>query len=381
MDTLRALRVLGLPLSANAEDIGNAWRDLAKVWHPDRFPHDARLRQKAGNNLQRINEAHEVLRDYDPTQTPRLASRVRESVAIILGMGELGDPAPYSHPVRPPPELPREPSAPIGARRSWPVLGLGIRREGSGTSHHHAHHAPWRGWLLALLIVIVLAMAVVSLLQSQQPDPTARSMVDEINRLRTDPAGYAALLEQTLPLYAGTELRRPGRITIRTSEGATAVREAIAALRAQAPLAALELSDGLSRAAADHVQGQGPAGATGHDGSDGSSMRSRIERYGQWGGGISENIDYGSAEAREVVMSLVVDDGVTSRGHRRNLLDPGIRLAGAACGSHQRYRTMCVVDHAGSFTPNAAVQAGAGSAPPGGGKPRRAPPSGMPRPR
>jgi len=344
MDTLRALRILGLPPSATAAEIKDSWRDLAKVWHPDRFVHDERLRRKAGDNLQRINEAHEALRDYDPAKTPRLASRVRESVAIILGMGELGDPPPA-----PTAALPfAAPSGPIGLRRSLRVLGLGLRRSTGEAGTRRRGSATW---LVVLVSVVALVLAVVSLLRSQQPEMTGRDVVAEINRLRTDPAGYAAMLEQTLPLYAGSELRRPGQITIRTNEGAGAVREAMAALRARAPLAPLEYSEGLSRAAADHVRDQGPGGATGHDGSDGSSMRTRIERYGQWGGGISENIDYGSLSAREVVMSLVVDDGVSSRGHRRNLLDPDIRVAGAACGPHRRYRTMCVMDHAGSFVP------------------------------
>src|SRR5438067_1766673 len=98
MDHLRALRILGLPPGSSKDEIQGAWRDLAKVWHPDRFPHDERLRQKAGENLGRINEAHEVLRDYDPASTPRMAVRVRESVAIILGMGELGEPPPGTDP-------------------------------------------------------------------------------------------------------------------------------------------------------------------------------------------------------------------------------------------------------------------------------------------
>jgi uncharacterized protein YkwD len=347
MDTLRALRVLGLAPSASTEEIKSAWRDLTKVWHPDRFPHDERLQQKAGENLQRINEAHEALRNYDPAKTPKLAARMRESVAIILGMGELGDPPPPS--ARAAPEQPLTPSAPIGLRHSLRVLGLGNRRVSgeAGTRHRSSP-----GWLIVLVILVALALAVVSLLRSQQPDPQGRAIVDEINRLRTDPAGYAAILEQILPLYAGNDLQRPGQITIRTNEGAAGVREAIAALRAQAPLGPLGYSEGLTRAAADLVRDQGPSGATGHVGSDGSTMSARIERYGQWGGGISENIDYGSTTAREVVTSLVVDDGVSSRGHRRNLLDPAIRFAGAACGPHQRYQTMCVMDHAGSFTPS-----------------------------
>ena len=37
------LRVLGLAPGASAQEIKAAYRDLAKVWHPDRFAHDPRL--------------------------------------------------------------------------------------------------------------------------------------------------------------------------------------------------------------------------------------------------------------------------------------------------------------------------------------------------
>jgi len=362
MDTLRALRVLGLPPSATAEDIGNAWRDLAKVWHPDRFPQDERLQRKAGDNLKRINEAREVLRNYDPTATPKLAARVRESVAIILGMGELGDPPPPVAAAGPP----FTPTAPIGARRSRRILGVGILRPTGEAGTRRRRDS--RTWPIVIAVVVVLVLAIVSLLRSQQPAVSGRALVAEMNLLRTTPAAYITILEQTLPLYDGNDLTRPGRITLRTNEGPAAVREAIAALRFQAPLAPLTWSDGLARAAADMVASQGPTGATGHVGADGSSMNSRIERQGQWSGSISENIDYASISAREVIVSLLVDDGVSGRGHRRNLLDPTIRFAGAACGPHLSYRTMCVMDHAGSFTAAAS-------------KPARTPPSGLPRPR
>jgi hypothetical protein len=38
-----------------------AHRDLAKVWHPDRFVHDPRLQEKAQEKLKEINEAYELL--------------------------------------------------------------------------------------------------------------------------------------------------------------------------------------------------------------------------------------------------------------------------------------------------------------------------------
>jgi len=58
---------------------------------------------------------------------------------------------------------------------------------------------------------------------------------------------------------------------------------------------------------------------SGHTGSDGSSMSGRLERYGDWNGKIGENCDFGNSTGRDIVISLIVDDGVSNRGHRNNL--------------------------------------------------------------
>ena len=157
MDYLRALRVLGLPPGASSEDIHAAWRDLAKVWHPDRFTHDERLRQKAGENLSRINQAYDTLEDYDPAKTPGVASRVRESVAIILGLGELGEPPPPAPGVEPVVVQPAIPRGPIGLRQSLRVLGLGRQRM---TGEAGTRHTSRRGVLVltAGLVIAVLLL-------------------------------------------------------------------------------------------------------------------------------------------------------------------------------------------------------------------------------
>lgn len=64
IDPAQAYRLLGLAPGASLDDVKTAYRDLAQVWHPDRFPDNARLREKAEVNLRRINEAYTVLRDY-----------------------------------------------------------------------------------------------------------------------------------------------------------------------------------------------------------------------------------------------------------------------------------------------------------------------------
>jgi hypothetical protein len=53
--------VLGVVEGASAQELKTAYRDLAKVWHPDRFTHDPRLQQKAQEKLKEINEAYEQL--------------------------------------------------------------------------------------------------------------------------------------------------------------------------------------------------------------------------------------------------------------------------------------------------------------------------------
>lgn len=62
MFTYEALDVLELRPGATANEIKEAYRDMVKVWHPDRFGNDPRLRQRAERQLKLINEAYRVLR-------------------------------------------------------------------------------------------------------------------------------------------------------------------------------------------------------------------------------------------------------------------------------------------------------------------------------
>lgn len=53
--------LLGVAPGTSGQELKDAYRDLAKVWHPDRFSHDPRLQQKAQEKLKEINEAYEQL--------------------------------------------------------------------------------------------------------------------------------------------------------------------------------------------------------------------------------------------------------------------------------------------------------------------------------
>ena len=57
----QCLQILGLSSGASQEEIRQAYHDLVKVWHPDRFAHDPRLQKQAEEKLKLINEAHDLL--------------------------------------------------------------------------------------------------------------------------------------------------------------------------------------------------------------------------------------------------------------------------------------------------------------------------------
>jgi curved DNA-binding protein CbpA len=60
-DRCVALAFLGLTRAATQTEIKDAYRTLAKVWHPDRFPGDEDLRVKAEEKLKEINSAYQLL--------------------------------------------------------------------------------------------------------------------------------------------------------------------------------------------------------------------------------------------------------------------------------------------------------------------------------
>jgi hypothetical protein len=62
--TKEALDVLALRSGASAVEIKGAYRDLVKVWHPDRFGSDPGLREKAEDKLKQINQAYLVLQSH-----------------------------------------------------------------------------------------------------------------------------------------------------------------------------------------------------------------------------------------------------------------------------------------------------------------------------
>lgn len=78
----------------------------------------------------------------------------------------------------------------------------------------------------------------------------------------------------------------------------------------------------------------GDEGVTGHD------RINTIEPYGTW----AENCSYGCSTGKDVILQLLIDEGVPSLGHRENCLNPAYAGVGASIHSHKRTTYCCVMD-------------------------------------
>jgi hypothetical protein len=100
----------------------------------------------------------------------------------------------------------------------------------------------------------------------------------------------------------------------------------------------------LIEAAKYHAVDMGKTGKIGHESSDGTSFYKRLGRITGTEYGVSENCSYGYAKAMDIVFQLLLDEGVESLGHRRNILSQWNKSVGVAIRHHKTYGYNCVMD-------------------------------------
>eukprot|EP01097_Dermamoeba_algensis_P003704 TRINITY_DN2536_c0_g1_i3.p1 TRINITY_DN2536_c0_g1~~TRINITY_DN2536_c0_g1_i3.p1 ORF type:complete len:483 (+),score=158.04 TRINITY_DN2536_c0_g1_i3:3167-4615(+) len=178
------------------------------------------------------------------------------------------------------------------------------------------------------------------------------SLWKELNKARVTPQLYAQSLKELLPNYEGLKYKIPGSKYARiTKEGTSALEEAISFLNTVEPSPALELSEEFSRSCFDLCDDQGPSGGVGTTLSDGTPADQRLVRYGAWKKKVTEIINYGGLTPQDIVQQWLIDDGVSDRSNRRDVLDPVFKTVGISSGPHAKAMRMTVVSLAGAFVP------------------------------
>ena len=174
-----------------------------------------------------------------------------------------------------------------------------------------------------------------------------KDVVLEMNKARSNPTLYAELyIEPRVKKFSGNVYNG----NIMTNEGVTVVKDCVSFMKKSKSLSVLTPEKGLSLAAQQHSSTQGETDQTGHTGVDGSDPFTRIKRYGTFKT-AGENIDYGATSGREIVISLLIDDGVPSRGHRKNIMNKAFSSTGIGYTKrHKTYGAVCVITYAGGYS-------------------------------
>jgi|GEM_PF-6545440 len=147
-----------------------------------------------------------------------------------------------------------------------------------------------------------------------------KEMIKEINFVRQHPSVYADIISKHL----ADEAKLSGGLSKAKYNASV---ELIEELKTIKPAQLLYPKQCVYEAAKKHGEDCKKRGFTAHTGSDGSSPLERIaEACNNIKG--NENIVGGEKSARVLVIQLLIDDGISSRGHRYNMLDPNWKYVG-----------------------------------------------------
>ena len=147
-----------------------------------------------------------------------------------------------------------------------------------------------------------------------------KAIIAELNRVRTNPEGYADWLESQKQYYQGMLLKLPGEQPIRTNRGLRSLEEAITFLRQQQELPALSPSTELTSAARQQI----------------TAITNDLQVN-------NNNLVYGKVTPEAIVMQLVVDDGFPDRPHRLAIFNRNYQNTGIACSEIPVYNNVCAI--------------------------------------
>jgi hypothetical protein len=175
------------------------------------------------------------------------------------------------------------------------------------------------------------------------------SVLTELNRIRADPTSYVAILNQYLGYFKDNNniLYRPGNIPIETYEGPEIYIEAQRFLKKQRPVGTLTYDNRVAKASQGHADDLGPLGLFSHDSKDGKNAAERIDKYCEWEVACCENVDLGGRNGIEVIVSLLVDDGLEKKIHREHLFREELTHVGIGSALHKDFDTIVVIDCVG----------------------------------
>ncbi|KAL3928998.1 MAG: hypothetical protein SGPRY_002149 [Prymnesium sp.] len=163
------------------------------------------------------------------------------------------------------------------------------------------------------------------------------SVLEHLNRVRSDPKAYAAHLRSRLKgCFEGKVFTPPWPGSkVLTSEGQAALDSLF--LETTAPLPEVRLVPQLVDAAFEST-----VSLVNNNGSL-PPLDQRLAKYGTWSGVAGEAIVYGSIQPEAVVVQLLLSDGDADRRNRDFLMHHSVKVAGFAMNDHKTHGSVGII--------------------------------------
>jgi uncharacterized protein YkwD len=221
------------------------------------------------------------------------------------------------------------------------------------TTPRFAHRFAWVASVVCLLSLILWG----KVSWAQREIPVAwRNVVNHTTADAGANASYLTPAEQDV-IYFTNLARMNGRLFADTyladylkanpevDAKSTYVKSLIETLRKQPKLPPLAAHEGLSTSAQTHADAMGKSGKVGHQSPTGKNYNERIrDQLKNKTVLIAENCSYGITKPVDIVIDLLIDEGIATLGHRKNMLTPSLVNIGIGIASHKVYGTNCVMD-------------------------------------
>jgi uncharacterized protein YkwD len=198
------------------------------------------------------------------------------------------------------------------------------------------------------LIVLILVLLPSTLLsQSSAWDSWDGEVVQSLNTAASTPylneeekkvVLFMNLARHDGKLFADTFLE--AYLREREVENSSYIRSLQRDLKKVSDLPPLSPEEDLTSIAQGHAVKSGKSGHVGH-----KDFNKRFKPLmGNPYQHVGENCSYGYDQAIDIVITLLIDEGIKDVGHRKNILNEGFNSVGVAIRPHKRYGVNCVMD-------------------------------------
>tara|TARA_B100000676_G_C17927755_1_gene759095 strand:+ start:386 stop:997 length:612 start_codon:yes stop_codon:yes gene_type:complete len=111
----------------------------------------------------------------------------------------------------------------------------------------------------------------------------------------------------------------------------------------------LRYTDELFKFAKHHAKTTGKKGKTGHNSVSFKGYKTRTKKLLKNYSIVGENIYYGKKSPKEIVLELLIDDGIKGVGHRKNILSNQYKYASVSIQPHKKYTFNTVIEFGGAL--------------------------------